>query len=357
MRYFMPTLLYSEENCVMGHAAELAALGRHALIVTGKSSSRKNGSLEDVINALSSQGRDYTVFDRVEENPSVETVMECRDLGIACGADMVIGVGGGSPLDAAKAAALMMRHPDKGWEFMYESDENDRVPLAAVPTTCGTGSEVTAVSVITRHDLGTKGSIRQKLFPDLALSDGKYLLNAPASVIRNTAVDALSHLLESGLNSGADDFSDMTVFAGLDMWKRCRPYIEGEKDLDGRAAQMLMNASSFAGMAIAQHGTAVPHALSYLLTYEGGIPHGAAVGAFQAGYMSFADADRQKALLSAAGLGDCEELRDLINRLCPVSVSREILEKTAQVVLANPAKLATSPYPIDEKTMAKIIDI
>ena len=160
MKFYMPTRLYSENNCIEKHSAELASLGTHALIITGRSSSKLNGSLSDLITALEKHSVKYTVFDKTEENPSVETVMASRDTGLGCGADFVIGLGGGSPLDAAKAAALMMKNKEKSWEFLYETSPADALPLAAIPTTCGTGSEVTGVAVLTRHDMKTKVSAK-----------------------------------------------------------------------------------------------------------------------------------------------------------------------------------------------------
>ena len=117
----VPTKAFAAPDCVISHSEQFAALGSHALIITGRSSSRLNGSLDDVISALSKHSIAYTIFDRVEENPSVETVMDAREKGLECGADFVIGVGGGSPLDAAKAIALMMKNRDKTWEYLYEA--------------------------------------------------------------------------------------------------------------------------------------------------------------------------------------------------------------------------------------------
>ncbi|MBQ5310920.1 MAG: iron-containing alcohol dehydrogenase, partial [Oscillospiraceae bacterium] len=128
MRFFMPTKVYAQTGCVTAHAKELT-LGRHALIVTGRHSSRINGSLDDVTAVLDANNIRYTIFDEVEENPSVETVMKARDAGIGAGADHVIGIGGGSPLDCAKAAALMIANPDKGWQFMYEDTKADALPM------------------------------------------------------------------------------------------------------------------------------------------------------------------------------------------------------------------------------------
>ena len=356
MKFYMPTRVYSGINAVKAHADEMR-IGAHALIVTGKSSSRKNGSLDDVVSVLEKNGTAYTVFDDVEENPSVETVMAARDRGISCGADHVIGIGGGSPLDCAKAAALMINNPDRDWQFMYEDTRAQALPMIAVPTTCGTGSEVTGVSVITRHDLGTKGSIKHRIFPVLALVDGRYLLEAPSRIIKNTAVDALAHLIESGVNAQADTFSDMNVFAGLAEWRKCRPYIEGREALTEDAALMLMNASSLAGMSIAQTGTTLPHSLSYLLTYEAHIPHGAAVGVFQANYIACAEKDRRQAMLSAAGFDSPDDLRRVTDALAPVKADRALLELSAEAVLANPAKLALCPFAVDRQVMYGIIDI
>ena len=357
MKFCMPTKLYSEHNCLANHSRELSALGRHALIVTGKSSSKKNGSLDDVISALSAHGTEYTVFNEIEENPCVETVMKARNIGLECGADFVIGVGGGSPIDAAKAAALMIANSDKNWEYMYENSPGKALPLAAVPTTCGTGSEVTGVSVITRHDLKTKVSLKHKIFPELALVDGKYLFSAPHSLVVNTAIDAFSHLIESGVNTLADRASMMLVKTGLSLWKECRPYIEGREELTRDSALMLMEASVFGGMSIAQTGTTIPHALSYMLTYSAGIPHGAAVGAFQANYLRYAGRELRDDLLNTAGFSDIDELDSLIKKLAPVKADRALLESSAESVLSKPEKLALCPYRLDKEIMYKLIDI
>ena len=149
MKLYMPTKVYSEKNCVENHSRELAALGTKAMVVTGKHSSRINGSLEDVTGALERERVPYVVFDDIEENPSVETVMRARALGIKEGADFVIGVGGGSPMDASKAIALMMANPEHDERLLYTKAQVSAqgpvypaFPVAEVPTTAGTGSAV-----------------------------------------------------------------------------------------------------------------------------------------------------------------------------------------------------------------------
>ena len=147
MKLYMPTKVYNEKKCVENHSRELAALGTRALIVTGKHSSRQNGSLEDVKRALEREGTPYCIFDEVEENPSVDTVMKARRMGAQEDADFVIGVGGGSPMDAAKAIALMLANPE--WEegLLYTKPQSLKqgqlqpaFPVAEVPTTAGTAA-------------------------------------------------------------------------------------------------------------------------------------------------------------------------------------------------------------------------
>ena len=130
MNFYMPAKVFSEENCVQSHSAELASLGSRALIVTGKSSARRCGAFADVTAALKKHGVTWVEFAEVEENPSVETVMKARDLGCLEKTDFVIGIGGGSPMDAAKAVALMIRHADHDWTYMYDkSAETSTIPL------------------------------------------------------------------------------------------------------------------------------------------------------------------------------------------------------------------------------------
>ena len=102
MTFYMPTKVYEESGCVEAHAAELCALGTKAMLVTGKHSAKANGSQRDVTAAMDACGMPYVVFDDVEENPSTETILKARDMAVEAGADLFVGIGGGSPMDAAK---------------------------------------------------------------------------------------------------------------------------------------------------------------------------------------------------------------------------------------------------------------
>ena len=309
---------YIEFNAVKDHAAELTGLGTKALIVTGRSSARRCGALDDVTDVLDDAGIAYEIFDSVEENPSIETVMAAREAGLSAGCDLVIGIGGGSPMDAAKAIAVMIKNSSSGWELLYENEQAGGVPVACIPTTCGTGSEVTAVSVLTRHDLKTKLTAKQKLFPDLSLVDPAYLDKAPHQIIRNTSIDAMGHMIESYLNTHATDQSRGFALEGLKIWGGIKQYVENglpEDPEERRCVLMdLAKASNLGGYSIVTPGTSLPHGMSYNLTYEKHVPHGMAVGIFEPGYLGRANEEDRHLLLEAMGFEDISAFREYIRR-------------------------------------------
>ena len=357
MTYYMPTRVYEETNCVAAHAAELATLGTKAMLVTGRHSAKANGSEADVAAALTAQRVPYCIFDEIEENPSIETVMKARNVALKEGADFFIGIGGGSPMDAAKAIALMAKNSDKTEAILFENDPSaDWYPVAAVPTTCGTGSEVTGVSVLTIHEKKTKSSIAYRIFPELALVDAKYLEQAPVKVLHNTAMDALCHLCESYVNASATDYSRMCAVKGLEVWSRSKAFLsDSSAEATAETYANLLRTSTFAGMAIAQTGTSLPHGLSYGLTYYLGVPHGQACGQFQAGYLAEADPADAELVVKTAGFESIEDLNDFFAASCGVvDVPEDTLEAIVAQLAANPAKLKAAPFDVDLEVLRRI---
>ena len=375
MVLYMPTKVYQEKRCVENHSRELAALGTKALIVTGKHSSRVNGSLEDVKNALDREGVSWTVFDEVEENPSVETVKKAASLGTSAGADFVIGIGGGSPMDAAKAAALLLANPEQDADFLYQkpragSGIKPAVPVAEVPTTAGTGSEVTPYAILTKSSLPqivlttvpgadvhhafpylgqrTKQSISHHIFPTLALVDLSYLQTASRDGCVYTAVDTLAHLIESHLNANTTDYSRFYSEMGLRTWAKVKDrllrYEIGEEE-----RRLLMNACTLGGMAIAHTGTSLPHGLSYPVTCEMGLPHGKAVGIFLPGFLrGYGDREEAMRVLSLLEFGSEQSFSEYIRALLgEVSIPDELWERDVNELLENPRKLKNYPFQLD----------
>lgn len=347
-----PTRVCMDWFTVFNHSKELAK-GKKALIVTGARSAEATGALKDVTRALKREAVDYVVYNKIEPNPSIEAIMDATAFGKEEGVDFVIGIGGGSPLDAAKAIALMLYHKDKDAEYLYREGDDTALPVVAVPTTCGTGSEVTGISVLTIHEKKTKGSMSHKVYPALAFIDPNYLTYAPEEVLKNTAMDALCHLFESYYNTQADEESRKYVRKGLAFWQKSKEVLLGERPAELPDYWNLMLASTWAGLAIAKDGTSLPHGLSYYLTYHNDIPHGKACGMFLAKYLEVCNADPE--LLRLAGFHSTEEVHDFFLRTCgKPSVTKDDLMATVQTLLDNPKKTARSPVPVSRELLEKI---
>ena len=357
MKFFMPVKVYDEKDSVIKHSGEIGALGRKALIVTGKGSSFSNGSYDDVTAALKKEGVEYLTFSEVEENPSTDTIFSAGEKYRSEGIDFVIGIGGGSPMDAAKAIALVLKHPEADLDYLYDtSKDGSALPVVCVPTTCGTGSEVTGVSVLTRHDRKTKISMVHKVFPVYAFIDGKYLSFASHTLMVNSSVDAFSHLIESVLNAKADDYVKMTAYAGLNMWSETKEVLTGEKAAGGEEFSCLMRSSCMAGMSIAQSGTSLPHALSYSVTYDMGVPHGKAVGYFLPGFLAVAPPEDRDELLRLSGFSGLREFGSFIDKVFEgFEIPENELQRSYEAVKNNPAKMNSASFTVDEDVLKKVV--
>ena len=272
-----------ENGAVKNNSAALSSLGKKALIVTTASAAERTGALSDVKEALDKKGVSYEIFSGVEPNPTYKSVSSASDAAIKSGCDFVIGIGGGSALDAAKAVALLAANPGISEEDAFSYNvKNAPLPIAAVGTTAGTGSEVTRYAVITTSEGVKKSIANEALLPDIALGDVKYLTFMSPYVLKSTALDAMCHAFESYFNRLADDFSDTFAIRAL---KLLIPEFEtissyGTDGLDEKDFEALYLASIYAGLAIETTGTTMCHALSYYLSEEKDIPHGYACALF-----------------------------------------------------------------------------
>lgn len=351
MEFYLPTKVYVEKNCVKNHGKELASLGTKALIVTGRHSSKKNGSLKDVTNTLSAEGVLYVIYDEVEENPSVESVMKAAQIGVEEHVDFVIGIGGGSPMDAAKAVAVMTANPCEDASLLYESRPVSMLPVVEVPTTAGTGSETTPWAILTRHSHKTKQSISHRVYPVLSLVDYTYLAFASREVFVCTAIDALAHLIESYLNTKTNLYNRMSTEYGLKLWGEVKNVLLSDEPISDADAQTFMLAATIAGMSIAHTGTSLPHGMSYYLTYEKDLPHGNAVGIFLPAFLDmFEDQDQVKRLLTLLNFKNVKAFGKYIDSLFEeVVITEEELERYIDGMMSNERKLANYPFTMTQE--------
>ncbi|MGL4344733.1 MAG: iron-containing alcohol dehydrogenase family protein [Cellulosilyticaceae bacterium] len=347
--YFMPTEVMIGKGIVKQKAELFRGLGSKALIVTGRNSAKINGALNDILEALESVGVEAVVFDQVEENPSLETIEVAAHFGRTENVEFVIGIGGGSPLDAAKAIAVLIQNEALTARTLITTEKLEGLDVVAIPTTSGTGSETTQYAILTDHELHTKRNLGQRIFPKVSLLDPTYTMFMSNETTLATAVDALSHLVESYLSVKANLVSDLLVEGGLGLWGECIEALQN-KVFTYEVREKLMLASTIAGMAIANTGTSLPHGMGYYLTYYKGVPHGYANGVLYKGYLNlFKDQTKIEKMAKVLGLQNKESLIQVIEGLVDiqVDVTEDEMQKWTMDMMQNEAKLANHPETVE----------
>lgn len=276
MWYFnSPQIVFGED--ALSHLETLP--GRHAFIVTDAFLAG-SGLVEQVLARLNKAGLAHTVFPEVEPEPALETVRRCAAAMAEKRPDWVIGLGGGSCMDAAKAAWFLYERPDvdpAGINPMETFGLRAKARLITIPTTSGTGSEVTWATVLTDAQEQRKlGLATRELMPDLAIVDPLLVMKKPPALTAVTGLDALTHAIEGFSSAWANDFTDglclkaaQLVFAYLP-----RAVADGS---DGEAREKMHNAATIAGLGFGNSQAALAHAMGHAVGALFHVPHGRAV--------------------------------------------------------------------------------
>lgn len=250
--------------------------GKHGFIISGPHLN-KMGIVALCSESLENAGIKVDAYTETEGNPSVETVEKAAAAFCKSGADFIIALGGGSPMDVAKAVGVVARYGGSITE--YEGGgrvPGDIIPLIAIPTTAGTGSEVTAFSVITDHSRNYKLTVfSYKLIPAYAILDPELLTTAPVSVAAACGIDAMVHALEAYISKDASPFSDAMAEKALELiGKNIRRYVADRTDIE--AAEAMITGSLFAGIAFSWARLGDVHAMSHPVSAYFDVPHGVA---------------------------------------------------------------------------------
>lgn len=278
MQIFNPVKAILEKDAVKNHKSLMNFSGKCALIVTGRNSAKKTGALYDVLDVLKEHGKEWIIFDEVTENPGFDLITKGLDFLGSKKADAVIGIGGGSPLDASKAISVLHANRNSSFEDIYKNPNLEAVPVFAVPTTSGTGSEMTQYSVLTNKDNVKSGFTNFNTFPKVSFVDPKYTLDMPWNITLSTAVDAFSHSAEGYMCISADSYIKNIAENSMKAVKENLENIKNKDSLELRTG--LSFGSMTAGYVISHTGTVLPHSLGYGLTSEYGIKHGLATFLF-----------------------------------------------------------------------------
>ncbi len=323
--FYMPVNILGGNNSLQNNKNIFLSLGKKCLIVTGKTSAKKSGALDELISVFNELDIEYSVFDEITENPLTKT---CCDGGKAArnfNADFVVGIGGGSPLDASKAICVYATNCHIINDGIYtETVVNAPLPLVVIGTTSGTGSEVSGVSVLTREN-GRKQSISGKnYYADYAIADAKYTYSVPYKTTVSTALDALAHAVESMFSKRADFLTEQFALISIKMIYPILQKLYDTKNLPTEEERdTLYFASLYAGFALNKGGTGFPHGMGYALTEDYNVPHGIACAVFLPQYLT----EAQKAnpvlfnqMLDAMNC-DKDSAERLIKDLCDLHLS------------------------------------
>lgn len=290
--FYMPTQIICQRGAVAANADKFA-LGKKALIVSGRSSAKACGALDDVTDVLNAHGIEWEVYNKITENPPLGVCYEGGRLASGCGADFIIAIGGGSPLDAAKAIAAFAANPELSANDIFTAAIDRALPIIAIPTTAGTGSEVDPVAVMTLDGGHIKKSFKSPLtYPKYAILDAKYTESLNREYTVSTALDAFCHCAESYLSPKSTEISRMFAVQGARKIYSALTEIEAFDGADFIESakplrETLLTGACAGGIAINTTGTGFNHPLGYNLTLYRGIPHGRACGAFMEKYYEY----------------------------------------------------------------------
>lgn len=370
-RFFMPTEVFFGKGIVKEKKELFTQLGKRAYIITYKIPGR-HYSLEDVQSVLDEAGIKYVIDTDIEENPSTETVAKAADSVKDFAPDFLIGIGGGSPIDAAKAIGVLLKNPGIDPIELFSNSKLKSLPLIAIPTTAGTGSEVTHFSVLTRNDKNTKQAMAPRIFPTYALLDSTYLMEMPIRLSCATSIDALCHCLESYISTAGSELSRSICEIGFRYFSECVATMrEVLNDPVKRASktpypyeirEKHMMVSLIGGIVNTQTGTCLPHGMSYALTHNKHIPHGLACGLLIAEYLKIfkqpENVARVKRAIELCGFKDLDDFSAFIDSMLllkkDITPTEEEIEAYAEEFAQQKHRFVRHPEPAGKAEVLQI---
>lgn len=393
--FTMPVTWLFGQDCIQKNQQVFGTLGKKACIITGpflngRVTGTKHPAVVDVENALKSQGVEYMVYDECVPNPPVSTCVKAAEIVSDYAPDFLVAVGGGSNIDTTKAVELLLRYPGHdpydvlfgdvaperatteilGTWCMGNSNDNKKVPFITVPTTAGTGSEITGAAVLDREDIDNKAGTKPFVWSDYSFVDPNYIKTCDAKLSQANALDALGHGLEPYIDTGSKDHFLVQIFAeiGFKLFAEIKDHLRTNQMTDeDYEKQSLM--CSIMGFCETEGQTGVPHGLGYPLTHVKGLPHGLACGAFEGEYLKiFKDTSRVERALNMLGFASIDEFADYIHEVLDphmegMTVTREEIEDWTDTFYGTEWRVARHPEKFDredvklvyERTLAKFI--
>lgn len=318
----MPANLVFGRGVSLRIGQEAAKLGRRVLIVTGKHSTKSTGLLDRAEQQLKKEGLTCFVFDDVEPNPTTATIARGAQAALDNGCDVVLGLGGGSAMDAAKAIAFCAVNRGDVEDYLFKRQTgHGALPILLVPTTCGTGSEGNDMSMLTASTFDKKSLRGNATYSAVSLIDPALMETLPPRMLASVGFDALCHNMEAYVSKKATPVSDLLALDGVK--RLCGNLLRVyETPSDHDAWDQVTFASTLGGVAINLSGTVSPHGLEHPASGKYGVAHGLGLAAvlpacfertWQGAPERFETLSR---LLGGSGAGDCADaVRRLLEKL------------------------------------------
>lgn len=262
MRFTLPRDIYHGENAL---EALKTFKGKKAFVCVGGGSMKRFGFLDRVVQYLQEAGMEVKLFEGIESDPSVDTVMKGAKEMQDFGPDWIVAIGGGSPIDAAKAMWIKYEHPDCTFEDMCKvfgiPTLRNKAKFCAISSTSGTATEVTAFSIITDYKKGIKYPIADfEITPDVAIVDPALAQTMPKKLVAHTGMDALTHAIEAYVSTANCDYTDPLALHAIEM---IRDDLVDSYNEDKKARNEMHNAQCLAGMAFSNALLGIVHSMAH----------------------------------------------------------------------------------------------
>lgn len=380
--YYMPTKILFGKG-VLSKLGEMHLPGKKALIViSGGTSMRRFGYLESVENLLRQNNSDFAIFNKIQPNPTYQNVMEGAAFAKDNNCDYVIGLGGGSSIDAAKSIAIMATNKGGYWDYVVGGSGKGKpipqkpLPIIAITTTAGTGTEADPWTVITKEDTHEKiGFGCEDTFPVLSIVDPELMMSVPSKLTAYQGFDALFHATEGYIANIATEVSDMYALKSIELIGRSLANaVNNGKDQKARADIALANTLS--GFVESTSSCTSEHSLEHALSaFHPELAHGAGlIMISESYYRFFADKVPKRFVQMAKALGcsDAKEPKDFIIKLlelqkaCGVSdlkmsdfsIKKEDLKMYAKNAMDTMGGLfEVDPYKLTEEEATYILEV
>ena len=322
-QYHLPVNLIFGRGRIEQIGKQTALYGRKALVVTGRGSAKRSGLLDKTLGLLRDAGVDAVVFDQIEQNPLTLTAYQGAHIAIEHECDVVVGLGGGSVMDAAKAIAFLAVNSGDINDYIFGRASSDRaLPIVLAATTCGTGSEGNGFAVLTNPETKDKKSLRcNAIVAKVSIIDPDLMMTMPKSVLACVGFDALCHNMEAYLSSAGQPLTDGMTLEGIQLLGTYLPRVYENYD-DTQAWECVAWGSTLGGMTIHTAGVTVPHGMEHPASGLRDIVHGKGLAALTPVVFeeSIGSAPDKFAVISRLLGGrdekDCvRQIRDLLERI------------------------------------------